>query len=126
MAKVLGVILGLRKQGQYEDAQEAITEAYTEFFQLSSAEMDNAGAEGLPDFLRSSRSFGPGQMGMLADLLNEEAALLDAQGKRSEASLRYNQALQLFKEENREQATVFSLDRNNKIAFIEKRLKEFT
>ncbi len=124
LAKVLGYIMGLKKDGRTEEARQAVSEAYTEFFKLSPDELAGIPVQDLVSTLKDKHSFGPGQMGMLADLLNADATLMDEQGREQEALERYRFALCLYLEENREQANVFSVDRNAKISYIEDRLKK--
>lgn len=118
MAKVMAVILGLRKQGRFEEAHTAVSEAYTEYFKDIHLQLLNLPPESMVTAAREEFKLEDEQLSMLAELMLEEGYILVELDRKEEARDKLRRSLLLFTDVNRAQAKVFSLHRNNKISEI--------
>jgi len=93
LANVLARIMRAREQEKYDDAQDAIDEAYGELFGLNETLVGVMSAESLAQLLGDGE-----KTKALARLLKEEGELCELQDDPTQAALKYKKSLELYLE----------------------------
>jgi hypothetical protein len=112
LANVLARIMRAREQEQYDEAQDAIDEAYGELFGLNAALLDVMSAESLAQLLGDKE-----KTKALARLFKEEGEVRELQGDATRAALRYHRSLELYLESLGSQ-TKIDLESESAIKFL--------
>lgn len=93
LANALARIMRAREQEKYDEAQDAIDEAYGELFGLNETLVGVMSAESLAQLLGDSE-----KIKALARLLKEEGELCELQDDPTQAAIKYKKSLELYLE----------------------------
>lgn len=121
--EMLAGIFGLIKKRRYEEASQAIENAWIELLEKSASDILKVYAEMLPLTLQKDFGFNQQQLEVVAGLLYAEAELNFVQKKLRESKVNFEKSLVIYRYLDKEQK-VFSHERQNRIADIEKRISE--
>ena len=123
--EMLAGIFGLLRKRRYEEASQAIENAYADLLRKNSSEILKVDADRLPGVLQSDFGFNQQQLEVVAGLLYAEAELNFRQRKFSKSKLHFQKSLTIFKYLEKEQK-IYSDERLNQISDIEKRINEIS
>ena len=121
--EMLRGILGMIRKKKYEEASEAIENAYSELLQQSSSEILKLSPDNLPGILQSEYNYNQQQLEIVAGLLFAEGELDYAKNDFSHSLINYQKSIIILKYLDQEQK-IYSLEHQNRIAQIENRIKE--
>ena len=121
--EMLAGIFGLLRKRRYSEASQAIENTYAELLRKDSSEILKVDSEKLPETLQRDFNFNQQQLEIVAGLLHAEAELNFRQKKFAESKLNFQKSLTLLKYLEKEQK-IYSVERQNQIADIEKRISE--
>jgi hypothetical protein len=122
---MLAGIFGLLRKRRYEEALQAIENAYAEMLRENSSDILKIIAEKLPETLQSEFNFNQQQMEVVAGLIYAEAELNFRQKNFSKSKSLFGKSLTIFKYLEKEQK-IYSVERQNQISDIEKRISEIS
>lgn len=123
--EMLAGIFGLLRKRRYEEASQAIENAYADLLRKNSSEILKVDADRLPDVLQRDFGFNQQQLEVVAGLLYAEAELNFRQKKFSKSKLNFQKSLAIFKYLEKEQK-IYSVERQDQISDIEKRISEIS
>jgi tetratricopeptide (TPR) repeat protein len=123
--ELIRAIIGYITRGDYQLAQEKLTEAYLTFLRKDVSFFMNIPTEELSTTLMADHNYTNGHLEILAELFYAEALLHDAKGDPAESLIFYEKALKLFTFTDEANRT-YSDDRIEKISRIRTRMSEFT
>jgi len=121
LAQLIAGILKLIKTGTFNQASQALENAYHFAFQHDSLKLRDIPEEKLVENLLKELHYTSGHLEMLAELFFAEAELLRAEEKQPDSSLLYRKSLALYEYIDRESRS-FSQDRQDKMLIIRDRL----
>ena len=121
--EMLAGIFGLLRKRRYSEASQAIENTYAELLRKDSSEILKVDSEKLPETLQRDFNFNQQQLEIVAGLLHAEAELNFRQKKFAESKLNFQKSLTLLRYLEKEQK-IYSDERQNQIADIEKRISE--
>jgi hypothetical protein len=107
----------LRNEGKQTEAIDALEHFYKSVFPQQGAGI----WEETPEYIISQTQLGIAVLEPLAEVLTEEAALLSLQGKPEEASKQGKKALTLLKYLDQSDSLTYSLNRKDRIRFLERK-----
>jgi hypothetical protein len=123
IAELIAGILGLIKKGDFQQASQAIDNAYYDFLKQDASFFRSIKKEKLTDDLIELHNYTNGHLEILSELFYAEAELLYAEGKCLESIEYYDKTLILY--EFIDKATnSYSLEKQSKISFIKKRVAQ--
>ena len=123
--EMLAGIFGLLRKKRYEEASQAIENAYTELLRKNASDILNTDDNKLTEVLEKDFGFNQQQLEIVAGLLYAEAELHYRQGNFSKSKSLFQKSLTIFRYLDKVQKT-YSVERQNQIADIEKRVSEIS
>lgn len=96
LVQVLTVILGLKEQKKFDEALDEIDNTYARFFEENRATMQAKSIEELGQLCISDGRFSADLAFALADIIREEAEILEMQDKKEKAIRKYQLVLDLY------------------------------
>lgn len=123
LAKVLAVIIGLRKAGKGNEALEQIDEALRDFLKLDTALLDAITQEELITELHGKMKLADEQVEIVARMMAERGEVLEANGETGKAQVQYTRSLHLLESLNKLLKATFSMERMQKIAELKQKLE---
>ncbi len=121
--EMLAGIFGLLRKKRYEEASQAIENAYTELLRKNATEILKVDDEKLMVVLQKDFGFNQQQLEVLAGLLHAEAELNFMQKHFIKSKSLFWKSLTILKYLDKEQK-IYSIERQNQIADIEKKMSE--
>lgn len=118
--KVMAVLLGLKKEGNFQDMLSIIEEASKKYTSTEIAFVETIENEGLLDVLISEKKLNDEQLKMLADLLYEKAEYYLKQSFEVEASNCYKKAYSIYCFLKENATLTYSLDMHYKLEVLSK------
>lgn len=115
-------ILGLIKKGEFELASQGIERIYVDILRQDSGFFMNIPAGEITNILLQEHNYTNGHLEILAELLNTQAELELAQGKRIESLEFSSKSLIIFEFLDNEQKT-YSSERLDRMEAIRKRIR---
>ncbi len=123
--EMLAGIFGLLKKRRYEEASQAIENAYTELLRQNASDILKANDGKFTEVLQKDFGFNQQQLEVLAGLLHAEAELNFRQQHFSKSKSFFEKSLTILKYLDKEQK-IYSAERQNQISDIEKRISEIS
>lgn len=123
LGELIAGILGKIKKGEYQQASNALENAYYNFLKEDASFFRKLNKEELTEKLLVEHNYTHGHLEMLAELFNAEAELLWAKGNRSESIYYFEKALLLFEFVSKDSRS-FSLDKQSKIQILMQKIAE--
>ncbi|MFO7369387.1 MAG: hypothetical protein R6X09_03865 [Bacteroidales bacterium] len=123
LGDLLRAIFGMITNGQFEQAEKSLHEAYLTTLRKDASFFQQIPIEKLTDELIQEHNFTNAHLEILAELMFAEASLLFSKNKKQESLPFYHKSLLLFKFVN-EAYRVYSRDRIEKMEKITERLSE--
>jgi len=123
LGELIRAILGLIVKGNFEQAEERISEAYLTFLRKDASFFHLIPREKLTSTLLTEHNYTNGHLEILAELFYVEACLQDARGNLSECLVMYEKSLTLFSFTD-ENIRTYSEDRIEKIEKIKSRISD--
>ena len=123
--EMLAGIFGLLGKKRYEEASRAIENAYTELLRKNASDILNIDDNKLREVLQKDFGFNQQQLEVVAGLLYAEAELHYRQENFSKSKSLFQKSLAIYRYLDKEQK-LYSIERQNQIADIEKRISEVT
>lgn len=96
IVQVLQVIMGLKQEKKFARAMDEIDNIYARFFDENMQMIKAKDIEGLERLCTKDGRFSPDLAFALADVMKEEAEILELQDKNTTASQKYESALTLY------------------------------
>lgn len=121
LGEVIGRLLGFRKRKDWEHAHEYINEVADDFLGIDISALKEIESSDVVDFLLNENDFTTEKFKILAELLKEKGETYFQQLDTHNALTFLEHARVIFNYINAEEKT-FSLERNQKIEFINERL----
>ena len=121
IGELVRAILGLIKQGKYEEAYRSIENAYRDILKEDAAFFSSIPPEKLTDTLLREHNYTSGHLEVLSELFYAQAEWFHAQDREKESLLYYRKALILL-EFVMAESKVFSLGKQARLAYLKKRL----
>jgi hypothetical protein len=121
--EMLAGIFGLIRKRRFEEAAQAIEDTYAELLRKDASEILKISTDRLPELLQKDFGFGQQQLEIIAGLLYAEAELNFRKKNFSASKILFQKSLTIYEFLNAEQK-VYSLDRQDRISDIEKRISE--
>ncbi len=121
--EMLKGILAMIRKKNYEEASEAIENAYKELLQKNSFEILKVSPENLLEVLQNEYNYEQQHLEIISGLLFAEAELDFAQNDLSKSLANFKKSLIILNYLDKEQKT-YSLERQNRIAEVENRIEE--
>ena len=121
--EMLRGIMGMIRKKNYEEASDAIENAYKELLQKDSAEILKISPENLLKTLQYEYNYEQQHLEIISGLLFAEAELDLAKNDLSKSLTNFKKSLIILNYLDKEQKT-FSFERQNRIAEIENRMEE--
>jgi hypothetical protein len=123
LGELIRAILGLIVKGNFEQAEEKISEAYLTFLRKDASFFHLIPREKLTSTLLTEHNYTNGHLEILAELFYAEACLQDARGNLPECLVMYEKSLTLFSFTD-ENIRTYSEDRIEKIEKIRSRISD--
>lgn len=123
--EMLAGIFGLLRKKRYEEASRAIENAYTELLRKNVSDIFKTDDNKLTEVLEKDFGFNQQQLEVVAGLLYAEAELHYRQENFSKSKSLFQKSLTIFRYLDKVQKT-YSVERQNQIADIEKRVSEIS
>jgi hypothetical protein len=123
--EMLAGIFGLLRKRRYEEASQAIENAYTELLKKNASDILKVDTSELTEVLKKDFGFSQQHLEVVAGLLHAEAELNFRQKNFSESKILYQKSLTILKYLDKEQK-VYSVERQNQISDIRKRISEIS
>jgi len=79
-AKFLSAIVGLKREGKFDEALRKIDEAYKKLFDLDPIVLKSVDSSELLDFLQTEKGYSNNYLKMVAEMLFEEGQIYDNTG----------------------------------------------
>lgn len=124
MVQVLQVIMGLKQEKKYVQAQDKIDDIYARFFDENMQTIQAKDDEGLERLCTIDGRFSPDLAFALADIINQEAEILELQGDKKAALQQYKSSLKLYQQALEKKDATVPVDVMDKMQRIEGKLKE--
>ena len=121
---VLAKILGLKQNKQFQEAIDMIDETSLNYLKIRMNYVTSLSDKELIEVLEKDTELGSEMLGMLADLLKQQADIDLELGEKEKSRNEYQKALLLLNYLNSKELEVFSLDRMNKISTIGNQLEK--
>ena len=121
--EMLAGIFGLLRKKRYEEASRAIENAYTELLRKTASDILNTDDSKLTEVLQKDFGFNQQQLEVTAGLLYAEAELNYRQNNFVKSRSLFQKSLTIFRYLDKVQK-IYSIERQNQIADIEKRISE--
>lgn len=121
LGEVIARLIGFRKRKDWEHAHEYIDEVSNDFLGIDINELRETDSPDLVDFLLKELNFTLDKLKILAELLKEKGETYFQQRNSVDALIFLNHSLTLFNYIDKEEKT-YSLERNQKMEFINQRL----
>lgn len=122
-ADFIAGIFGLLKKGEFEQASQAIDNAYYTFLKEDAFFFRSIPKAKLTDDFLNTHNYTNGHLEILAGLFSAEAELRYAKGNTTESLEFYEKALILFAFTDQESET-FSSEKQSKMAYIKERITD--
>lgn len=123
LGDLIAGILGLIRKGHFEQASQALENAYYDFLKQDAAFFRMIPKEKLTDDLINKHNYTNGHLQILSELFYTEAELLFSENKQGRSLEYYEKALILMEHIDKESKT-YSSDSNSKIAIINNRIAQ--
>lgn len=123
VGQLIAAILGKIKKGEYNTAEDLLSNLYYDVLKEDAAYFRNLPEEKLTGKLLEDHNYTNGHLEILAELFNTESILSEARGDRKDSMVYSRKALILFEFIDSETKT-YSLERINKMETIRKRIDE--
>ena len=124
IAEFIGRVLGLIKDGKYEEASEELNVAYEKFLKDNNNKIRSCSDKELVSLLVEQLEFGVDEMEGLANLIYTEGELHAAQNKHAEAKSSYYKSLLLYTYVENNSKT-FSFPRQQKLTELKEKLDNY-
>ncbi|HLP73604.1 MAG TPA: hypothetical protein VK155_11935 [Bacteroidales bacterium] len=125
VGQLIAAILGKIKKGEYNAAEDLLSNLYYDVLKEDAAYFRNIPEEKLTGELLEKHNYTNGHLEILAELFNTEAILSQAQGDKKSGLVYSGKALILFEFIDSETKT-YSLERINKMESIRKRIEDLS
>ncbi|MEZ4775925.1 MAG: hypothetical protein R3D00_22285 [Bacteroidia bacterium] len=119
----LARILGLRKEGRYEEAFDLINDTLKSYFPFDRELVHHTSPDDLGEFLVHEHKLTEEHLALLADVLRAEGDIWYARGEWENANSSLRRALALIQYLDNIHPEEYSFDRANKLAEIKAKLK---
>ena len=121
LVQVLQVILGLKQDKKYDEALDAIHDSYERFFDEKKV-LQIKDIDELVELCTKEGEFSPDLAFALADIINEEADILELQGGREAVLKHYQTTLKLYRRALAEKEAAVPVDVMNKIKYLKNKI----
>jgi hypothetical protein len=125
MTKLLAVIFGLMKKGDYHKASEYLENTYFELLKEDATYFRKIPEENLTQELIEKHHYTNGHLEILAELFNAEAEICSAQKNNPDCLSYSGKSLSLFRFVDKEYKT-YSHERTSRMEVLEGRIKSLT
>jgi hypothetical protein len=123
LGEFIAGILGMIKKGDFQQATQALENAYIDFLKQDAAFFKSIDKDKLTESLINKHNYANGHLEILAELFYAEAELLCAKGKIRECIEFYEKSLLLSMFVEKE-TKLYSFEKQTKISIIQSRLAE--
>ncbi|MEL6589455.1 MAG: hypothetical protein AAFQ68_05215 [Bacteroidota bacterium] len=123
-AEAIAALMGYRQGGKYDAALRLLGETYEAYFPFSGERLRLTEEEDLIQLILEEYSVDEQMLPVLADLMREEGEYWFAQGDYEKAKASLRRALVILNYLNKQDTTLYSFERINKINLIEDRLSD--
>ena len=124
LVEALNVILGLKKEQKFDEALDEVENTYVRFFDENRATIQSANFEEIKELCSKEGSFSSDLGFALADIIKEEAEIIEAEGEKEKANKKYRLSLELYQSACAEKNAAVPLDILNKIERLEGKINQ--
>jgi hypothetical protein len=122
LVAVLAKIAGLKKAGEFQEAQKVIDQAIESAFGLDAGIIKQLDDNSLISLITTVYGIDMGKLHTLACLLEAEGDVLSAQHRKTEAQKSYQRALDLFYEFSSHPDNILDAELSSRINALQKKL----
>jgi hypothetical protein len=122
LVAVLAKITGLKKAGEFQEAQKVIDQAIESAFGLDAGLIKQLDENSLTSLITTTYGIDLGKLHTLAGLLEAEGDVLTAQHRETEAHQSYQRALGLFYEFSSHPDNILDAELSSRINALQKKL----
>ena len=122
MVKAIAIMLGLRREGRFEEAREKADEMLKEFLNTDASTIRTIPGDELMSALTNEMKLQEDQVSVVADYFMIEGEMLSEEERDEEARESFLKALHLFEGLNKMPKATFSMERMQKINMLKARI----